>query len=40
MEENQDDGRQIFQIRASELFNRFKHRDNRYNFCRQKGKQY
>ena len=39
MEGNQNEGQRIFKIKASELLTRFKHKDDRYNFCRQRGKQ-
>ena len=39
MEVNQNEGQRTFKIKASELLTRFKHKDDRYNFCRRRVKQ-
>lgn len=38
MEEEQIQEERTIKIKASELIKKFKHKDDRYNFCREKGK--
>ena len=38
MEEPQNIQQEIIKIKVSELMKKFKHKEDRFNFCRQKGK--
>ena len=37
MEENNNDAPRKIKMKVSELMKKFKHREDQYNFCRQKG---
>ena len=39
MEENNNIGQRTIKIKASELLKKFKHKTDRYDFCRQNGKE-
>ena len=38
MQENQINIEQTINIKVTDLLKKFKHREDRYNFCRQNGK--
>lgn len=39
MEMNQNQMQGTIKLKASELMKKFRHKEDRYNFCRQRGKE-